>query len=171
MALGSSRVRTRPLGPWRSSDPSRWKSALENYVPSVRGNNRTALGEARHAFAGYLNVLHNRIHPIFADSFLGSLDALPATYPLNDQQLSTELEIILNQDAGGIERMGVTKSSGITAFDIAALESVKRAAPFGQPPPEVVSPDGNVYFHWEFHRNQEACSTFNARPFLLRAQP
>jgi len=67
--------------------------------------------------------------------------------------------------------MGVTKFSGITAFDIAALDSVKRAAPFGTPPREIVSPDGKVYLHWEFHRNQYACSTLNARPFILKAQP
>jgi hypothetical protein len=31
-----------------------------------------------------------------------------------------------------------------------------------------VSPDGNVYLHWEFHRDEVyACSTMNARPFLL----
>ncbi|HEY1534796.1 MAG TPA: hypothetical protein VGF76_12285, partial [Polyangiaceae bacterium] len=42
---------------------------------------------------------------------------------------------------------------------------------FGTPPREIVSPDGNVYLHWEFHRNSEACSTFNARPFILKAQP
>jgi TonB family protein len=92
-------------------------------------------------------------------------------HPMNDQRLSSELEIILNQESGGIVRMGVFKSSGITVFDVAALESVKRAAPFGAPPPEIVSPDGNVYVHWKFHRNSEACSTFNARPFLLKAPP
>jgi outer membrane biosynthesis protein TonB len=90
---------------------------------------------------------------------------------MNNEQLSTEIEIILDQESGNIVRMGVTKFSGITAFDIAALDSVKRAAPFGTPPREIVSPDGNVYLHWEFHRNNEACSTFNARPFLLKVQP
>jgi hypothetical protein len=152
-------------------DPSRWRSAIENYVPSVRPGNQTALNTAASAFAGYLNAIHNRIHPIFADSFLGSLDNLPASHPMNDQSLSTEIEIILDQESGNVVRMGVTKFSGITAFDIAALDSVKRAAPFGAPPHEIVSPDGNVYLHWEFHRNSEACSTFNARPFILKAQP
>jgi len=29
------------------------------------------------------------------------------------------------------------------------------------------APDGNVYLHWEFHRDPyDACSTRNARPFL-----
>jgi len=35
-----------------------------------------------------------------------------------------------------------------------------------------VSPDGNVYLHWGFFRNPTfACSTYHARPFMLKAQP
>lgn len=169
--VDGERRRSAHLGSWHPMDPSRWRSAIENYVPSVKAGNQTALNTARSAFAGYLNGIHNRIHPIFADSFLGSLDNLPASHPMNNDQLSTEIEIILDQESGNLVRMGVTKFSGVTAFDIAALDSVKRAAPFGAPPHEIVSPDGKVYLHWEFHRNQEACSTFNARPFILKAQP
>ncbi|MEO7033002.1 MAG: TonB C-terminal domain-containing protein [Polyangiaceae bacterium] len=169
--VDGERRRSAHLGSWHPMDPSRWKSAIENYVPSVKPGNQTALNTARSAFAGYLNGIHNRIHPLFADEFLSSLDSLPASHPMNNQDLSTELEIILDQDSGNVVRMGVTKFSGVTAFDIAALDAVKRAAPFGTPPREIVSPDGRVYLHWEFHRNAEACSTFNARPFILKAQP
>ncbi len=169
--VDGERRRSAHLGSWHPMDPSRWRSAIENYVPSVKPGNQTALNTARSAFAGYLNAIHNRIHPIFADSFLGSLDNLPPSHPMNNEELSTEIEIILDQESGNVVRMGVTKFSGITAFDIAALDSVKRAAPFGAPPREIVSPDGNVYLHWEFHRNSEACSTFNARPFILKAKP
>jgi hypothetical protein len=169
--IDGERRRSAHLGSWHPTDPSRWRSAIENYVPSVRPGNQTALNTAKSAFASYLVAIHNRIHPLFADTFLSSLDSLPSSHPMNNESLSTEIEIILDQESGNVVRMGVTKFSGITAFDIAALDSVKRAAPFGTPPREIVSPDGNVYLHWEFHRNNEACSTFNARPFLLKAQP
>jgi TonB family protein len=111
--------------------------------------------------------MHNRIHPIFADSFLESLDGLPANHPLNDQHLVTRLEIVLTKD-GHLRKMGIVKTSGITAFDIAALDAVDRAQPFGPAPNAIVSPDGNVYLHWEFHRDEVyACSTMGARPFIL----
>jgi hypothetical protein len=49
---------------------------------------------------------------------------------------------------------------------------VQRSSPFGKPPKAIVSPDGNVYFHWEFHRDPVfACSTINARPFMLTVPP
>jgi TonB C terminal len=159
-------------GSWQASGFERWRSAIENYVASVKIGNSTALNTAHSPFGTYLVTIHNRIHPIFADDFLGSLDGLGANHPLNDPKLITALEIVVSRDDGHVVRMGVTKTSGITAFDIAALDSVQRASPFGKPPAAIVSPDGNVYFHWEFHRDPVyACSTSNARPFMLKAPP
>ena len=154
-------------GSWVASNFERWRSAIENYVSSVKPGNQTALNTAAVPFASYLNGMHNRIHPIFADSFLESLDGLPANHPMNDQHLVTRLEIVLTKE-GHLKRMGIVKTSGITAFDIAALDAVDRAQPFGPAPGAIVSPDGNVYLHWEFHRDQVyACSTMNARPYIL----
>jgi TonB family protein len=156
-------------GSWIASNFERWRSAIENYVSSVKPGNQTALNTAAVPFASYLNGMHNRIHPIFADSFLESLDGLPANHPLNDQHLVTRLEIVLTKD-GHLRKMGIVKTSGITAFDIAALDAVDRAQPFGPPPNAIVSPDGNVYLHWEFHRDEVyACSTMGARPFILNS--
>jgi TonB family protein len=154
-------------GSWMASNFDRWKSAIENYVSSVKPGNQTALNAAAVPFASYLNGMHNRIHPIFAESFLESLSGLPATHPMNDRHLVTRLEIVLARD-GHLKKMGVVRTSGITAFDIAALDAVDRAAPFGPAPGAIVSPDGNVYLHWEFHRDEVyACSTMGARPVIL----
>jgi len=154
-------------GSWQASNFDRWRSAIENYTSSVTPGNQTALNTAKVPFASYLNGMHNRIHPIFAESFLGSLDSLPPNHPMNDQHLITRLEIVLTRE-GRLKRMGVVKTSGITAFDIAALDAVDRAQPFGPAPSAIISADGNVYLHWEFHRDEVfACSTMNARPFIL----
>jgi hypothetical protein len=155
-------------GAWTASNFERWRNAIENYVSSVKPGNQTALNTAAVPFASYLNTIHNRIHPIFADSFLGSLDNLPKSHPMNDPKIITRLEIVVSPKEGRIVKMGVVKTSGITAFDIAALDSVHRAQPFGPAPGAIVSPDGNVYLHWEFHRDEVfACSTMHARPFML----
>jgi hypothetical protein len=159
-------------GSWQNSSFERWRAAIENYVSTVKPGNQTALNAARSPFGTYLVSIHNRIHPIFAEDFLGSLDGLPPNHPLNEPTLITRLEIVLDRDDGHVVKMGVTRTSGITAFDIAALDSVQRASPFGKPPKAIVSPDGNVYFHWEFHRDPVfACSTINARPYLINAPP
>lgn len=158
-------------GSYTASNFDRWRSAIENYVASVKPGNQTALNTAAVPFASYLNGMHNRIHPIFAESFLESLDSLPANHPLNDQHLVTFLEIVLTKD-GHLKKMGVVRTSGITAFDIAALDAVDRAQPFGPAPSAIVSADGNVYLQWEFHRDEVyACSTMGARPYILPAAP
>jgi TonB family protein len=165
------RRRSEHRGSWVASNFDRWRSAIENYVSSVKEGNQTALNTARVPFATYLNGMHQRIHPIFAESFLESLDSLPPNHPLNDQELMTRLEIVLTKD-GHLKRMGVVRLSGVTAFDVAALDAVDRAQPFGPAPSAIVSPDGNVYLHWEFHRNEVfACSTQGAVPFILNVPP
>lgn len=159
-------------GSWKSVGLERWRSAIENYVPTVKLGTQTALNTAAVPFADYLNHVHNRIHPVFADTFLPSLDSLPQNHPMNDLSIKTFLEIVVSETDGRLVKMGVTRTSGVTAFDIGVLESVQRASPFGTPPREIVSPDGNVYLHWEFHRLPiYACSTYFARPYLLKAQP
>ena len=133
--------------------------------------NQTALNAAAAPFATYINTIHNRLHPIFAEEFLGSLENLPPSHALN-QDLVTHLEIVLNKEEGRIVRLGVTRASGSTIFDAVALNSVQRASPYGKAPDAIVSPDGNVYLHWEFHRDPfDACTTRNARPFLLKEAP
>lgn len=158
-------------GSWQGSTLERWRSAIENYVATVKPGNQTALNAARVPFATYLLAIHLRIHPLFADTFLDSIDNLPPTHPLSDKKLMSRLEIVLSPKDGSILRMGVAKPSGVTAFDLAALDSVQRASPFGPAPGAIVSTDGKVYLHWEFHRDESACTTANARPFMLNLPP
>jgi hypothetical protein len=167
----AERRRSQHRGSWRTASIERYRSAIENYVPSVKPGNTTALNTAAAPFASYLNQIHSRIHPIFADGFLDSLDRLPASHPMNDPTLVTAIEIVVDREEGRMVRRGVVSTSGVTAFDISAIASVDRAAPFGTPPSEIVSPDGNVYLHWEFRRDQMACSTLYAHPFIKRAEP
>ncbi len=170
--LDGARRKSAHLGSWKSMGLERWRPALENYVASVQPGNQTALNAARVPFARYLNAIHNRLHPIFADRFLATLEGMPANHPMNRQDMVTHIEIVLSKEDGRIVRMGVTKSSGVTAFDVGALDSIQKASPYGTPPGAIVSPDGNVYLHWEFYRQPfYACSTYFAHPYMLKGTP
>jgi hypothetical protein len=165
------RRRTEHRGSWKIASFEHFKSSIENYVPAVKPGNQTALNTARVPFASYLTQIHNRIHPIFSDQFIDSLDNLPASDPMNNQSLITSLEIVVDREEGRLVRQGVVRTSGLTRFDVSALSAVERAAPFGTPPAEIVSPDGNVYLHWDFRRDEMRCSTLYAYPYILKAQP
>jgi len=170
--LDGRRRKSAHRGSWKSQGFDKWRPAIENYVASVKIGNATALNSAFAPFASYLQIIHEQVHPLFAESFLDSLDELPASNSLSNPKLVAKLEIVIDGEQGRIVRMGITKTSGVTAFDVAALDAMERASGgkgFGKPPSPILSPDGNVYLHWEFHRHRDvACSNRNARPFILK---
>jgi hypothetical protein len=166
-AVGQA-IRAQHRGRFDTTKWERFLPDIENYDPTVKVGNQTALNAAASPFAKYLHDIHNRIHPIFADEFLNSLEGLAPGHPLRSHELVTHVEIILARDDGKVVRRGVVKNSGSTVFDAAALDSVDRAGPFGKAPDAIASKDGHVYLHWEFHRNLvDACSTRNAHPFIV----
>ncbi len=159
-------------GKWEKNRFDKFKPAIENYEPSVTLDNTTSLNAAASPFATYIHSIHNRIHPIFAEEDLEFYNSRPKTEKVNDMSIAAHLEIVLDKTTGRIVRMGVTKTSGITDYDLTALNAVDRAAPFGKAPDLIASPDDNVYLHWEFHRDPfDACTTRNARPFILKTAP
>jgi TonB family protein len=125
------------------SDAPKWRSAIENYVVVVKAGHQSPLNGAKVAFARYINEVHERIHPVFS-SFLASLDAMAPSDPINDLRLVARLEIVISRD-GRIIQMGVVRSSGITAFDIGALDSVDRAQPFAAPPGAILSAELRLF--------------------------
>ena len=122
------------------------------------------LGEARVAYAKYMNDVHSRIHPIFTE-FLASLDRLPGSDARNGINLSTELAFVVGGKTGRLDSAKVSRSSGVPEFDAGVLDAMKRAFPGRRPDPSTWSSDGNLYAIWEFHRGPDACGTWNARPF------
>jgi TonB family protein len=158
-------------GEFHAISLEKWRPAIENYIPGVKPGNTTELGTRAAPFATYLTQIHNRLHPLFAEDFVDSLASLPdgpTTHELKyDMKLVAKMEIVLKPD-GHIHHLGIVKPSGVTMFDLAALDAVDRAAPFGKAPDVIVSPDGLVYLHWEFYRNEFRCSTQFAFPYILR---
>ena len=152
-----------PAESWRQV-----RAGMENYVASVRVGNQTSLRAAASPFATYLAAMHHRIHRLFADGFLAGLDGSARDAPLNDPNLRATVEIILESD-GRLSRVGIARSSGMTLFDVASLNAVRRSAPFGAAPEAIRSADGRVYIHWGFYRNERQCGTFNAEPYILSA--
>jgi TonB family protein len=157
-----------------ASDLERWtaawrvkrRDALSGYRSSVTGND-TRLGVSIKPFASYLNRVHERLHPVYADSALACLDTLPQQAPFNRADLTTLVELVLEPNSGKLEKLGVVRSSGVETFDVTVLDAIERAAPFGAAPRETISKDGRVYVHWEFGRGLVACSPLGARPFLV----
>lgn len=142
------------------------RQSIENFVPNVKPGNQTELGTRAHPFAGYITAMHRQIHKFFAFGFLADLDMRSGKSPYDDMTLWSKLEIVVNGD-GTLHKVGLVRSSGVTGFDVAAIDSVMSAAPFPTPPKDIRSADGKVYLHWQFHRDESACITTGVDPFIL----
>ncbi len=138
------------------------------YHVTLVSDNLRPIGKAAVTFALYLNHLHKKVHPVFADGFLTAADRRSADDPLSDPNLATTVELVLAGTSGRILYLNIVRSSGLTAFDGGVTASLEQAAPFGEAPPEIRSPDGDVHLQWEIRRDAMACSSLGMHPLLLK---
>jgi len=142
------------------------RSALENFIPEVQPGNQTALNARAAPFAAFLATMHRNIHQLWGWGFLSDLEGRSPSDPLNNMGLWTRLEIVLNAD-GIIDNVKVIRTSGLSMFDVAAVDVIYSSGPYPEPPREIHSANGKVYLHWAFHRDERQCATFGAEPFVL----
>lgn len=161
--------RSRQRGVSRAERWRRFRAAMENYNVRARPGTHTALNTRADPFAAYINAMHNRIHPRFAMGFLTRVPSTVEAAYRSNQNMHTKLEIAVD-DQGRVE-IGIVRTSGDILFDLGAFEAVMGAAPFPAPPANIRSPDGKVYVHWSFYRNQRQCGQFNAQPYILAEAP
>ncbi len=144
------------------------KAAMENFITEIKPGNHTGVNAHRNVYATYIAKIHSRIHRRWADGFLIFLDTSePAGSPLQDPRLTTKLELVIKADTGVVETINIVDSSGEVRFDAEAISIVSSVGRHPNPPPEIVSPNGYVYVHWQFWRDQRQCGTFGASVFLL----
>jgi len=144
------------------------REALRNNRSWVSAGEQVPLGKKATLFHNYLAVAHERIHTLFADSFLASINVFDPSDPLNNMELMTKMEFEI-LSSGVVNEIRVLKSSGNTVFDAAAVDSIYRSSPFNPPPTTLLSYNDRVYFRWGFYRNHRKCGVFNAEPYLLKA--
>ncbi len=146
------------------------RSALENFIPEVQPGNQTALNARAAPFAAFIAAMHRSIHPLWGWGFLDDLEGRSHNDPLNNPVLETKVEIVLHAD-GTIDNVKVIRTSGLSMFDVAAVDVVYSGGPYPEPPREIRSQNGKIYLHWSFARDERQCATFGAEPFILDNPP
>lgn len=135
------------------------REALANHDIRARAGRETSLNTRADAFAGYIHYLHDKIHARWPP-YLRSLDVgVGAGHPLSDMNLWLTLEYVIADD-GTVSAVRVVRPSGQLVFDARAIRILQTIGPHRPPPAAMLSPDGNAYIHWRFHRDQRACGTF-----------
>src|SRR5436190_12039272 len=149
---------------------ARVRASLENFIPEVKPGNQTALNTRAAPFAAYIAKMHRSIHKLWGFGALEDWDELPSGSPLNNTNLSTTLELVLNRD-GTIDKVTVVRASGYLAFDAAAIDVAFNAGPYPDPPRAIRSANGKIYVHWQFHRDERQCATSGVDYFILDNPP
>ena len=149
---------------------ARIQSALENFVPEVRPGNQTELNTRAAPFAAFIARMHRSIHELWGFGFLEELEGRPASDPLNNRALMTQLEIVLAED-GQVDKVTIIKPSGELRFDVSAIDTVYNAGPYAEPPPAIRSRNGKIYVHWSFHRDERQCATSGVDYYILDNPP
>ena len=106
------------------------------------------------------------VHSLWGYGFLVVLSEKNADDPLNNMDLMSKIEIVLNPN-GSVDKAGIVVSSGEFLFDVAAASVINAAAPFLPTPQVLRSYDNKVYLHWRFYRGNRQCGTFGVDKFIL----
>src|SRR5215831_4934767 len=154
-----------PKGRWEKK-LEQTHAGLESSAPEVKQGHLKPLGTRAAPFAVFIARMHRKIHELWGFGFIEELDRKPQSNPMNDRKLEVTLEIILKSD-GTLDRTTIIRPSGVLVFDVAAIDVVQNAGPFGTPPEAIRSANGKIYLHWAFHRDERQCSPYFADPFIL----
>jgi TonB family protein len=119
-------------------------------------------------FSAYIAQMHRSIHDQWGFGQILVWDEQPRTSPLNNVTLLATLELVLNGD-GTIDNIKVVRSSGLRAYDVAAIDVAYSAGPYPSAPKALRSANGKIYIHWDFHRDDRQCATSGVTYYILSA--
>lgn len=143
------------------------RASLENMIPEIQAGNHTSVNAHPSVYAGYIQSIHRRIHARWADTYLSLLDTqFPRSHPLQDPSLNVTIEFVINAQSGEFEKVSIVHSSGQLQFDAEAIAVVQGIGKRPNPPPQIISPNGKVYIHWNFFRDGRQCGVFHAHVYI-----
>lgn len=144
------------------------RASLENHITEVKPGNHTGVNAKPSVYATYINRIHRKIHARWGAGFLPHLDTnFGPGHPLNDSKLHSKLEFVIDAASGAVDSVNIVNSSGHTMYDAEAVAISYSVGPHKNPPGEIVSPDGKVYVHWNFWRDQRQCGPFGASIYIV----
>ncbi|MFH1018914.1 MAG: TonB family protein [Pseudomonadota bacterium] len=115
-----------------------------NYLPEIAYGDETILNTREYAFSSFFVRMKRQME--------GNWDPIGALgrRSYRREQFITELKIVLRSD-GYLDHLSLLSSSGVDALDQEAMKSVRKGAPFLNPPKQLVGPDNMIEIGpWRF---------------------
>lgn len=127
------------------------QSSLSQLIPGVEEGAFTALNTDQLEFYAFYQRANEQIRNRWVALIRSYLDQLAARDMeiLSRRNRTSQVEIVLTP-AGEFARSVIHNSSGDKGLDHAAIESFRLAAPFPNPPSEMVKSDGFIHLFYAF---------------------
>lgn len=116
-----------------------------NYLPEIGMGEQTLLNTREFAYAHFYIRMKREM-----EYYWRPRRVLERNKQDSRPEYRTVLKIVLNRD-GAVEHVSIVTSSMIESLDNEAVSAVKKAAPFENPPKELVGANGKITIdHWHF---------------------
>lgn len=118
--------------------------APSNYLPEIAFGDQTLLNTREYAYASYFIRMKRQMEAMWSPR------SIIQTERLGKAQYVTTVRITLKND-GSLERVHLVQPSGNRLLDVEALRAVRTAAPYLNPPKELIESDGRIRIpSWHF---------------------
>lgn len=126
-------------------------STIAEHIPGVEHGAFTSLNTGQFTFYTFFNRINQQVHPRWESNIRRLIQQMPfsALRQLSLHERHFQVEIILSKD-GEYESSLVLRSSGFEELDETALFAFRNAAPFVNPPIELVEEDNKVHLVYQF---------------------
>ena len=148
---GSKRLKQKILSPAYTSEAK--NSSFSSYIPNIDKAQMTALDTDQGSlkFYTFYMRLHEKIRPRWVNRLRQTMAQLSSQEikKLSRRPQVTSLEVILNAKGEFVGSFVVNRAQK-RVLDVAALGAFRQAAPFINPPKEMIEDDGLIYIPFSF---------------------
>jgi TonB family protein len=131
--------------------PAQGPSQTDDYLEDVKEGQFTLLNTRRTQYFSFYSRIKGQLrshwNPLIREevSFIYSTKRTPASLGVK----RTSVQITLDED-GYLEEIALLKTSGNKAIDTAAIQALRLAAPFLNPPKGMLEKDKKIRIFWDF---------------------
>lgn len=127
------------------------QSATLDYIESIDEGLETLLSTREFKYYGFYRRIRSQLNQHWTPKVKKSVASVykAGRKIASDQDLVTRTLVILNS-SGRLVKVQILGNSGFRELDLAALEALKEATPFINPPKGMIDPDGLIRIRWDF---------------------
>lgn len=137
---------------YQGFDPSPAPSTVNDPITNIPMGSFTAMNTNRYLFYSYFRRIEQQIRYRWVRKIRNVISRRPYVKRAERSKeiWGSQLEVILD-DKGHFVRGDIHRSSGISGFDVAAIDSFREGAPILNPPKGLVEPDGLIRLQYNFN--------------------